>query len=83
MTTLRSGPGVRGMRARQAVDLDDRGCPWCPCGSPSGRAPSSHVGTIDGRVVLVGCQWHMRLFVQRGELQAITASPKDSGRRRA
>ena len=73
---------VRSMRAREVADLDDRGCPWCPSGSPRGRAPSSHVGMLDGRVVLVGCQWHMRLFVARGELRAISVTPRSSQRRR-
>jgi hypothetical protein len=80
--TLRAAPGARGMRERQPADLDDRGCPWCPCGTPDGRPPSSHVGLIDGRVVLVGCHWHMKLFVQRGELRALPSAPKVSKRRR-
>lgn len=70
-----SGPRrVRSMAP--AAELAGRPCPWCPAAA---RQVSTHVGQLDGRVVVSGCAWHMRLFVQRGEVRAM---PEPAARRR-
>lgn len=75
--TIRVRDGQRG-RIPAIASAGLGSCVWCP-----GQAtPATEFGTLDGRAVVSGCRWHMRLFVQRGELRAIYPSPKASQRRR-